>query len=100
MKEKWGGKGYDKFNNIVYELKEGKGLIKEYTFSGDLIFEGPYLNGLRNGKGKEYDNRKLVFEGEYLNGERNRKGKEYSDDQLIYKGEYLNGLRNGKEKNI
>ena len=30
-----------------------------------------------NGKGKEYyDNGKLKFEGEYLNGERNGKGKE------------------------
>ena len=30
-----------------------------------------YLNGKRNGKGKEYDNNGLLkFEGEYLNGER------------------------------
>ena len=34
-----------------------------------MIFEGEYLNGDRNGKGKEYyDNGKLKFEGEYLNG--------------------------------
>ena len=41
------------------------------------MFEGEYLNGERNGKGKEYDydNGKLEFEGEYLNGERNGKGK-------------------------
>ena len=33
------------------------------------MFEGEYLNGKRNGKGKEYDyNGKLEFEGEYLNG--------------------------------
>ena len=50
----WEGKGYDNRKNIVYELKEGKGLVKEY-FDGKLIFEGEYLNGLRNGKGKEYD---------------------------------------------
>ena len=31
-----------------------------------------------NGKGKEYDfEDKLKFEGEYLNGKRNRKGKGY-----------------------
>jgi len=41
-----------------------------------LIFEGEYLNGERNGKGKEYKcEGKLKFEGEYLNGERNGKGK-------------------------
>ena len=27
---RWNGKGYDKNNSIVYELKEGKGVIKEY----------------------------------------------------------------------
>ena len=36
-----------------------------------VIQEGEYINGKRNGKGKEYDyNGKLIFEGEYLNGER------------------------------
>ena len=34
-----------------------------------MIFEGEYLNGKRNGKGKEYNKEgKLIFEGEYLNG--------------------------------
>ena len=37
---------------------------------------------------KEYNDGKLIFEGEYLNGERNRKGKEYdSDVKLIFEGE-------------
>ena len=36
-----------------------------------MIFEGEYLNGLRNGKGKSYeDNGRLEFEGEYLNGKK------------------------------
>ena len=40
----------------------------EYNYYNEkLIFEGEYLNGKRNGKGKEYyDNDKLIFEGEYL----------------------------------
>ena len=29
--------------------------MKEYHFNGNLKFDGVYLNGLRNGKGKEYD---------------------------------------------
>ena len=40
-----------------------------------------YLNGKRNGKGKEYNNNgEVEFEGEYLNGERNGKGKEYNNN--------------------
>ena len=90
---------------------------KEYDgFYDNLIFEGEYLNGKRNGKGKEYDNNgKLRFEGEYLNGKKwNGKGydnhnnisyeikngngfvKEYNYfTDTIFEGEYLNGEKNG-----
>jgi len=46
-----------------------------------------------------------MYEGEYLNGKRNGKGKEYyyafkllnEEDHLLFEGEYLNGvIRNGK----
>ena len=58
----------------------------------ELIYEGEYLNGERNGKGKEYFENRLKYEGEYLNGERNGKGKEYDDNgKLIFEGEFVNG---------
>ena len=55
------------------------------------MFEGEYLNGERNGKGKEYIsslyNVYLKFEGEYLNGKRNGKGKEYNMlGDLLFEG--------------
>ena len=63
---------------MEYEIKNGKGNIKEYYYDGELIFEGEYLNGERNGKGKQYYyNGKLEFEGEYLNGKRKLKEKEW-----------------------
>ena len=114
---KWNGKGYDELGNIIYELKNGNGKVKEY-FLGKLEFEGEYLNGKRNGKGKEYDYvGNLRYEGEYLNAKiwngniyynnkkvseiKDGKGyiKEYDyDGVLSYEGEYLNGQRNGKGK--
>ena len=44
----------------------------------------------------------MKFEGEYLNGERNGKGKEYYEGgALKFEGEYLNGkIWNGKGYNI
>ena len=99
--KKWEGKIYYSFNNEVSEIKNGKGKIKIYGYKNTLIFEGEYLNGEANGKGKEYyDNGKLFFEGEYLNGEANGKGKEYNEDgELLFEGEYSNGIRwNGKGK--
>ena len=88
---KWEGIGYNKSNKIIYKLKEGKGIIKEYNEFGDkLLFEGDYLYGKRNGKGKEFDNDKLIYEGEYLNGNRNGKGIEYSrNGKLRFEGVYL-----------
>ena len=72
------GKDGKEKDNIIYELINGNGTVKEYWDNGKLKFEGEYLNGKRNGKGKEYyENGKLKFEGEYLNGERNGKVKEY-----------------------
>ena len=42
-------------------------------------------------KGKEYDDN-LIYEGEYLNGQKNGYGKEYNyDGKLIFEGKYLNG---------
>ena len=99
--KKWNGKGYNSNRNIEFEIKDGKGIIKEYDlYSDKLKFEGKYLNGERNGKGKEYYwNGKLKFEGEYLNGKRNGKGKKYYFyGELKFEGEYLNGKKNGKGK--
>ena len=84
--------------------------------SGELKFEGEYLNGKRNGKGKEYDENKLIFEGEYINNikyigkgyDKNgkmiyelKKGdnyrKEYdSDGKLIFEGKYFIETKTGK----
>ena len=75
--------------HIVYE-SNGQGIESDICGNSGLIFKGYFLNGERNGKGKEYENHKLRFEGEYLNGKRNGKGKEYNKDgKLIFDGEYL-----------
>ena len=97
---KWNGIGYEPFNNKIYEIKNGKGYIKEYNFLQTLIFEGEYLNGKRDGKGKEFINGFLSFEGEYINGKRNGKGKEYKyqGKEILFEGDYLyNSKIKGKE---
>ena len=96
--KKWKGKGYDKNGNIIYELINGMGKVKEYLYN-NLIFEGEYLNGQRKKKKKKYNSfGKLIFEGQYLNGERNGKGKDFSSlGKLIFEGEYLYEEMFGKE---
>ena len=62
-----------------------------------MEFEGEYLNGERNGKGKKYDeNGKLEFDGYYLYSYK-IKGKEYINDRLEYEGDYFYGQKwNGR----
>ena len=106
-------------NNNYNVLKNGKGFIKEYYYDNKLKYEGEYLNGIKNGKGKEFNiSGKLIFQGQYLNGKKwngegydlnnevvyiikNGKGniKEYySNGKLKFEGEYLYGEKNGKGK--
>ena len=47
---KW--KRYDKYGNIIYELNNGNGKVREYNNYGKLEFEGEYLNGKINAKEK------------------------------------------------
>ena len=95
---KWHGKGYDTEGNVIYELANGNGKIREFAKKGTLIYEGEYLNWKKQGKGIEYDYyENKIYEGEYLNGIRHGKGKEYDkDENKIYEGEYLEGKRHGK----
>ena len=97
--KKWNGKGYDQNGNIIYELINGTGKVKEYDYLGRLKFEGELLKGRRNGKGKEYDIfGNIIFEGEYSNENRS-KGIEYNNKgRIIFEGEYLKGKKyKGKE---
>ena len=66
-----------------------------YYDNGNSLFEGEYLNGKRNGIGKEYYIKgKIKYEGEYLNGEYNGKGIEYfQNGNIKFEGEFLNGKK-------
>ena len=93
-----------------YVVYDKNGIAKEYgIYDDNLIFEGEYLNGERNGKGKEYNNYgELIFEGEFKRGKRWNGYILYNNDKLedgkgyikesinynnsIFEGEYLNGV--------
>ena len=74
-------------------------IVEEYnSYNDELIFEGEYLNGKRNGRGKEYSKSILIFEGKYSNGKRHGHGKEYNNfgklkfDGIFSFGKKWNGL--------
>ena len=88
------------FSGIYLNGERKKG--KEYNYEGNLVYEGEYLNGKRNGKGRIYYGNNLPtlkYEGEFFNGKKHGKGIEYDiDKHLKYEGEFLNGKKHGKGK--
>ena len=98
---KWNGKGYGEHGNIIYELNKGTGKVKEYHPNGHLKFDGEYLNGKKNGKGKEYEKNHghLTYDGSFENGEKTGYAKVYHpfDGKKLFEGEYSVYLE--KEKN-
>ena len=93
--KRWNGFLYDIKNENKYEIKQGKGLIKEFYENGYLSYEGEINNGIKNGKGKIFDETgNLIFEGNFINGIKNGDGKEYNKNrELIFEGEFINGNR-------
>ena len=83
-----------------YKGKEIKYIDNDYldnVKSFELEFDAK--NGDKIGHIKQYDplSHKIKYEGGFVNGKRNGKGKEYYDDgALEFEGEYINGKRNGK----
>ena len=102
------------------EYKEGKiikGKGKIYNNDGNLLFEGEYIDGKRNGKVIEYyentdndtqqkENSELLikYEGYYTDDQKNGEGKEFLYDEenqpeIVFEGIYKNGVKwNGMGK--
>ena len=73
---------------------------KLYDVCHNLLFEGEYLGGQKNGKGKEYNYEvKLIFEGEYYKDKRKSGKKYYYKGKIKFEVEYLFDKKwNGKGK--
>ena len=93
--KRWNGNEYNIENGeLEFTLKNGNGKVKEFNFDTGYTFIGEYKDGLRNGKGKEYETSGFIeFDGEYINGKK-LKGKAYNNDfwtcSLYFEGEFLN----------
>ena len=85
----------------MFEASATKGAKKPQKEKNSKIkYEGEYVNGIKEGKGKEYLGDKLLFEGEFSQGKRwNGKIKEYdSNGVLLFDGEYKEGEKSGVAK--
>ena len=59
---------------------------------GFIVYEGNYVNGIKIGRGKEFNYKgELLFEGEYFNDERLKGKAFYRNGNVEFEGEYLYG---------
>lgn len=72
---------------------QGKG--QEFDEDGLLIYEGDFVDGVRNGNGICYEAGVLVYEGQFQNGVYQGTGSLYEDGSLAYYGAFSDGLPNG-----
>ena len=91
----WNGFIFGKLQKKSYEIKLGKGKIKEFHENGNLFYEGDISEGIKNGFGKIFDeNGHLIYEGNFINGIKYGDGKEYNKNgDLIFVGEFIKGKR-------
>ena len=85
---------YDFFDSEdIEDLHLINGVKRTYIPYDDLIFLGVFINGEKNGKGKEYNTEGfLLFEGIFSNGKKNGNGKEYHlNGELKFDGDYKEG---------
>ena len=85
------GRNFERYRDLESEFDKEIKNDKEYE-DKILKFEGEYLDGERNGKGKEYDIKgKIIFEGYFLKGKKITRGysknKDYDYRYLVYEGE-------------
>ena len=78
-----GGTGTGRYLHYVGEFSGGAfhGEGKEYAEQGDLLYVGPFVEGLRDGFGVEYHpdaQRQVKFEGRFKAGKRQGHGKLFS----------------------
>ncbi len=109
----------DRLNIDIDDYKKVSGRYITYvgneydTTNKKLLYIGEYMNGERNGKGKEFDGKgNLIYFGKFKNGKRHGKGREFSDinrkltlhsdglyynmGEKVFEGEFKNGKKNGK----
>ena len=100
------GKFIEKIENEMTFIGEGEyknkyfyGKVKLLDENHELIYEGDYVNGKKEGNGKiVYQNGKYYI-GEFKEGERNGNGTLFdNDNSIIYEGQFKNDEIHGKGK--
>ena len=79
--------------------KHGKGII--FDKNGNIIYEGDFVNGEKEGNGKYYYKNGEYYDGPWIKDKKHGKGIiYYPNGSILYEGEFVNDKREGNCKYI
>jgi len=93
---KGSGVPIDADNSIIEKLDGGRVLRAPVSLESGAVYEGEWLNGMRDGHGKQQWPDSSRYEGMWREGKANGHGKLFHADGDIYEGEWLDDKANGR----
>lgn len=86
-------RGGVKKNDFGHDIYDGKGML--FDQDGELLFEGEFVNHMKQGNGIMYLKGQLIYQGEFIQNKKQGHGILYKDGQKHYEGHFRNDLMDG-----
>lgn len=102
-----------KKNDFGHDIYDGKGIL--FDQDGERLFEGEFVNHMKQGNGIMYLKGQLIYQGEFIQNKKQGHGILYYEEDLIapyqalreqyphlnqpqYEGDFVHGMKKGKGK--
>jgi len=86
-------RGGVKKNDFGHDIYDGKGTL--FDQEGELLFEGEFVNHMKQGNGIMYLKGQMIYQGEFIQNKKQGNGILYKDGQIYYEGHFRNDLMDG-----
>lgn len=86
-------RGGVKKNDFGHDIYDGKGTI--FDQDGEVLFEGEFVNHMKQGNGRMYLKGQMIYQGEFIQNKKQGTGILYKDGQIYYEGHFRNDLMDG-----
>lgn len=86
-------RGGVKKNDFGHDIYDGKGTI--FDQEGEMLFEGEFVNHMKQGNGIMYLKGQIIYQGEFIQNKKQGTGILYKDGKIYYEGHFRNDLMDG-----
>ncbi|WP_369436088.1 MORN repeat-containing protein [Lysinibacillus fusiformis] len=86
-------RGGVKKNDFGHDIYDGKGTI--FDQDGERLFEGEFVNHMKQGNGMMYLKGQMIYQGEFIQNKKQGNGILYKDGKKYYEGHFRNDLMDG-----